>query len=276
MKTITKILLVTLGLGALGIGVNEFAKHSERKRAAIAVAEKDLRSKLEEESPFSQTPVEVKRPKRGIRPWYQEIAFVPLKDHDIVYEKKGNLFLAKDGIEKDSTKIARDIRLKKKHLFAYDMTGSGNPDVYFINKESQLRKLSNKGSGEFEDAGVVHDLSPYFSKIPKHSEIGDVDCDGIVDLIFQDTIELGPGKGKAIFVLYGNKPEDKIALFYLGKGVKGLIARDVDGDGDTDIIFKRKEERRKLYGLENETKQNAAVFAGELERRVGRTREFFF
>jgi hypothetical protein len=246
------------------------ARYKENESAIIKT--------IEETSPFIQTPVKSLLPeKERKREWYQDFTFVPVNSNDIVYEKMGNLYLAKNKDKKQSQQIAKDIHLNQKYLFAFGTKNQENQDIYWIDSKGfyekyDLRKLKNN-NGKFEDEGILLSLKDYFKSLPRYLELGDINSDGQPDIIYGDNIKIGRYDRNAIkaFIGDGKTLKDIGTVYYLGSGgLGGLIARDVDGDGDSDLIFKLQGNDKELFGLENKTKEsiNPAIFQDGFRDKV--------
>ncbi len=228
---------------------------------------------IEKTSPFSQTPVkaELKKEERK-KDWYHDYTFAPTNSDDIVYVRGGDLFLAEDKSAELSKKIASNIGINQKYLFTFDSKGKGESDIYWIDNKYNLIKLKND-NGKFSDKEYLLSLKDHFKNLPEHIELGDINSDGELDIIYGGKINIIGREKNAIKALIGENGNLKEAkpVYYLGNNtLQGLIARDVDGDGDSDLIFKLKGNDKELFGLENNTKKgsNPAIFENGFREKV--------
>jgi hypothetical protein len=261
--------LITAAALNCGLGCESSAEETFKQK------EESVRKTIAETSPFIQTPITAPLPdKRKESKWYDNFVYIPINSNDIAYVKESDLYISKNKDEKQSQKIADNIRLYERHIFAFGKD-KDNLDVYWIDNDDKhnLKKLENN-KGTFGNQEKLCPLKDYFRVIPEHIELGDVNADGQVDIIYGGTVDVTWwAKTNSINILIGNgnKFEDKGAVYYLGNdNLEGLIARDVDGDGDSDVIYKLTRNDKELYGLENKTKKgdNPAVFQDGFRDKV--------
>ena len=157
--------------------------------------------------------------------------------------------------------------LNENYLFAAG--NKDNPDIYWVDDEMNLRKLKNK-NGEFAVSTDIVHLKNYFKRIPKHFGLGDLNLDGHQEFIYSSQINFGYKKKNAIKAMTsnGNSMHEWGPVYYLGnEELKGLIVKDMDEDGDIDLMFKL-EGKDTVFGLENkvETQKDAALFMENMKK----------
>ncbi len=274
MKLYQKLAAGVLSLAMMyqtGCGLSERAKEDEAK---FRREESAIVKMIENESPFSQTPVEAPYKKEESKKWYENEEHYPFiinQKGDVIYTKAegpfspNSLYLASKGEEKNSREIAKDVSILKNYLYSTNFRDKENPDIYWFTdspflKNVKLMYLKNE-EGTFVQKGPLLSAGDYFSRggDADYLDLGDINGDGRLDLVYNDFIKVGNRKMNVISALIGKEDGgfDKKILYYLGeKKLEGLIARDVDNDGDSDLIFKLEGDDNHLFGLENQTKKN--------------------
>ena len=228
---------------------------------------------IKKTSPFSQTPISAPlKDSRKERQWYQDSAFVPINSNDIAYVKNNNLYVAKEGNRKQSEMVAKKINIKEKYIFSLDVNNKGASDLYWIDRSYNLKKLRND-NGNFVNEGTIFSLKDKFRYLPKNLELGNINSDGFVDIVYEDEIKILNKRRNVIKVMEGSEYglKNEKSIYYLDtKILDGLIARDVDNDGDSDLIFKLSQDDKNLFGLENNTKKgkNPTIFRDGFRDKV--------
>jgi len=290
MKLYQKIALGLMSASILynsSCGISERAKENE---AGFRREESAIVRMIENESPFSQTAVEAPLIKEGKKEWYgneEHYPFIKTPTGDVIYSKDDawvgkNLYLSKGGNEKDIQKIAEGVSIKSNHIYSANFRDRENPDIYWVNdtllfKNRKLSCLRNEGGKFVEQTPIA--LKDYFGKTPEYLELGDINGDGRLDLLYESTIKIGNRTEKVIKALIGKDGGfDEKIIYYLGESkISGLIARDVDNDGDSDLIFRLKGNDNHLFGLENRTKKNSSplVFSDGFKRKIDSSDDTF-
>lgn len=121
-------------------------------------------------------------------------------------------------------------------LFDYD--NDGDLDL-FQGNDHQLNFLFRNDKGTFKEVGVASGVAANSKGIPTgsmHGSVGDVDGDGLIDLLVTDLRygalyrNLGNGLFEDITEVSG------VSGPFAGKGEWGAVLFDYDNDGDLDII----------------------------------------
>ncbi len=120
-----------------------------------------------------------------------------------------------------------------------DFNKDGLPDLYvlFAQGDEQIVRFENKGNGRF-DAKQLLRFPPVYGS--SYFELADINKDGFDDIIHtcgdnaDFSIELKPYHGVYIFENDGHDNFKQKFFFHIN-GCFKAIARDFDGDGDTDI-----------------------------------------
>ncbi|KRE12020.1 hypothetical protein ASE63_20080 [Bosea sp. Root381] len=131
------------------------------------------------------------------------------------------------------------------HVRAADFDGDGNMDIVFVSESDEVHQLFlGDGEGGFTDAS---------DRLPATSQgnalaVGDVNGDGLTDIIIGSTGEDGHGPGMKLYparnLLFLNDPKrpghfidaSKTHLPQTDDQTEGLALADVDGDRDLDLI----------------------------------------
>jgi hypothetical protein len=281
MDFLKKALIGLASVGILYYGVQELKQVSANYKEAdrkFKIVENSYIEELKKNSSFNQTPITIEIPKinrndRQKREWCDRFVSVSINPSDILYSKGRRLFLSKDK-DKNSVEIVSDnVPLYKNYLFAINLEGKENSDIYFIDRTRKLKKLEYQ-NGKYVDAGISIELQKYFIGIPRNLELGDVNADKKVDIIYEGNTIIGNRRGNSINVLLANKDygfTDIDAVYYLGnERLRNLSAKDFDGDGDCDISFMVQGNDKEFFGLENKTKQsiNPLNFENNFRKRV--------
>jgi len=117
-----------------------------------------------------------------------------------------------------------------------DVDGDGDPDIVLGNT-GQDRLYLNDGGGTFTDATAAR--MPADSEQTGGLALGDVDGDGSTDIVLasrglrQNRLYLNDGAGTFADVTADRMPADQ-------DDTTSVALRDVDGDGDRDIVFGNK------------------------------------
>lgn len=123
-----------------------------------------------------------------------------------------------------------------------DVDGDGWPDLYVANDADPNFLFRNRGDGTFEDVSLLSGTA--YSELGKPEgsmgvEFGDIDEDGDLDLLVSnfefETNALYQNVGSAIFIdsrfPSGIAEPTKLDLTF------GVIAGDLDHDGDLDVVY---------------------------------------
>ncbi len=275
---IAKVAFVSATIAILGGYVYLF-KESAAEEALFRQQEPVVVKTIGTDSPFAQTPLRLPLSRETGNEWYHDFVFVQMGSDNIAYFKGGDLYLAKNKDEKQSAKIAAGIGLLQEYLFAFDAERKGNPDIYWIDRNYNLRTLKNS-NGKFEDQGVVFNFKNYFKVFPEHIGLGDINLDGKLDMVYGGKIDVGKWQRNVIKALTGTARgfDDFGAVYYLGDShLKGIVVKDVDGDGDSDLLFMLSENDQEVSGLENimRTGSNPFVFQTAFKENVSDISPFF-
>jgi hypothetical protein len=132
------------------------------------------------------------------------------------------------------------------HVRAADFDGDGNMDVVFITESDEVHQLFlGNGDGRFTDAS---------DRLPAGSQgngltIGDVNGDGLPDIVVGSTGEIGHGPDMKLrpartllFLNDKNRPGYFIdaSETNMPQGdyqTEGVVLADIDGDGDLDMVL---------------------------------------
>ncbi|MCF6180897.1 CRTAC1 family protein [Lutibacter sp.] len=123
-------------------------------------------------------------------------------------------------------------------LTVYDYDNDGDLDIFQAN-DHQLNFLFKNENGTFKNVGVASGVAANSQGDPTgsmHATIGDVDGDGLIDILVADLRygalykNLGNGLFKDI------TQESGVAQAISGKGSWGTAFVDFDNDGDLDIV----------------------------------------
>jgi hypothetical protein len=155
-----------------------------------------------------------------------------------------------------------------------DFNGDGKPDILALITQGneQLSLFTNVGNFNFRITSLLRFPPVYGSS---YFELADVNNDGKDDIIYSngDNADysgiLKPYHGLRIYLYKGVNAYEE-SLFYPMDGAAQTIAKDFDGDGDTDIAaiaffpdFKRHPERGFIY-LENKGQMKFKSYATPL------------
>ena len=274
MKLYKKIVLGLIGTAVLGGTIYGGRIAYKNVRRMLETAEEEAQRNettfiqaVSNFSPFNKPPIEEMQEQGIQKEWYNSFAFAEINKNDIVYEENGSLYLAKNKDKEQAVAIANDIVLNENYLFA--VGNKDNPDIYWVDDEWNLRKLKNK-NGEFAVSTDIVHLKNYFKRIPKHFGLGDLNLDGHQEFIYNSQINFGYKKKNAIKAMTsnGNSMHEWGPVYYLGnEELKGLIVKDMDEDGDIDLMFKL-EGKDTVFGLENKVKKqkNADLFMENMKK----------
>ena len=274
MKLYKKIVLGLIGTAVLGGTIYGGRIAYKNVRRMLETAEEEAQRNettfiqaVSNFSPFNKPPIEEMQEQGIQKEWYNSFAFAEINKNDIVYEENGSLYLAKNKDKEQAVAIANDIVLNENYLFAAG--NKDNPDIYWVDDEMNLRKLKNK-NGEFAVSTDIVHLKNYFKRIPKHFGLGDLNLDGHQEFIYGSQINFGYKKKNAIKAMTsnGNSMHEWGPVYYLGnEELKGLIVKDMDEDGDIDLMFKL-EGKDTVFGLENKVKKqkNADLFMENMKK----------
>ncbi|MBN1862560.1 MAG: VCBS repeat-containing protein [Dehalococcoidales bacterium] len=124
-----------------------------------------------------------------------------------------------------------------------DVDGDGDLDAIFATRLSYNRLYLNDGSGVFQDASLIQ--FPGDGGNTRGLVMGDVDGDSDLDVVFankdwQNRLYLNDGSGVFSDFTLTNLPEDY-------DNTRRLALGDLDGDGDSDIVFANRRIRNRLY-----------------------------
>jgi hypothetical protein len=123
-------------------------------------------------------------------------------------------------------------------LTVFDYDDDGDLDIFQAN-DHQLNFLFRNDSGVFKEVGVASGVAANSKGKPTgsmHATIGDVDGDGLIDILVTD-LDYG-----ALYKYIGNglfvdiTEESGVAAALSGKGSWGAALFDFDNDGDLDIV----------------------------------------
>ena len=123
-------------------------------------------------------------------------------------------------------------------LTVFDYDDDGDLDL-FQGNDHQLNFLFRNDNGTFKEAGIASGIAANSQSIPTgsmHGSIGDIDGDGLIDLLVTDlrygALYRNIGNG-----LYQDITEKSgISIPFAGKGQWGAALFDYDNDGDLDIV----------------------------------------
>jgi hypothetical protein len=124
-------------------------------------------------------------------------------------------------------------------LTVFDYDGDGDLDVFQANDHQLNFLFRNNGGGRFTEVGEASGVAANDRGIgtgSMHGSVGDVDGDGLIDLLVTD-LEFG-----ALYRNLGNGVYEDIthrsgvARAFNGKGEWGAALFDFDNDGDLDIF----------------------------------------
>jgi hypothetical protein len=139
----------------------------------------------------------------------------------------------RDGTFRD---VAADVGLKTSGQFTCVATGDVNKDdltdFFFGKADGPGLFAVSDGKGQF-----VTTVAPSGTERSARAQFQDYDNDGLLDLV------IVPGQTARVFRNLGTKWEDVTERAIASDFLKGQLARafasaDVDGDGDTDLIFR--------------------------------------
>ncbi len=274
MKLYKRILLGLLGTAVLGgavyggrIAYRDVRRMLETAEETAQRNEATFIRAVSKFSPFNQPPIETLQKRDAQKEWHDDLAFAEINGNDIVYEEDGSLYLAKNKNKEQSQKIAAGIELNNNYLFAAGR--KPNRDIYWVDGEWNLRKLRNN-DGEFAVSTDIVHLKNYLKKIPEHFGLGDLNLDGHQEFIYGGQVNFGYKKKNVIKAMTsnGNSMHEWGPLYFLGdEKLDGLIAKDIDEDGDIDLMFKL-EGRDTIFGLENKVKKqkNSELFMENMQK----------
>jgi hypothetical protein len=123
-------------------------------------------------------------------------------------------------------------------LTVFDYDKDGDPDIFQAN-DHQLNFLFRNDNGKFTEVGVASGVAANSKGNPTgsmHGTIGDIDGDGLIDILVTD-LEYGAlykNVGNGIFV--DVTESSGVGGAIIGKGSWGAELFDFDNDGDLDIV----------------------------------------
>ncbi len=123
-------------------------------------------------------------------------------------------------------------------ITVFDYDNDGNLDIFQAN-DHQLNFLFRNDNGVYKEVGVASGVAANSKGKPTgsmHGTIGDVDGDGLIDILVTD-LDYGAlykNVGNGLFV--DITEESGIAGAMAGKGCWGAALFDYDNDGDLDIV----------------------------------------
>ena len=170
-------------------------------------------------------------------------AMPDMMPHPSEYQGQASMFYQQqqDGTFKE---ITRQLGLyfpdsKCMGLTIFDYDEDGDLDIFQGNDHQENFMFQNEGHGKFEDKAVAAGLAVNSQGIPTgsmHGTPGDVDGDGLIDLLVTD-LRYG-----ALYKNYGHgvfgdiTEKSGVAPIFSGKGEWGAALFDFDNDGDLDIF----------------------------------------
>ncbi|MEM7199674.1 MAG: VCBS repeat-containing protein [Planctomycetota bacterium] len=148
-----------------------------------------------------------------------------------------------------------------------DVDGDGDADMAVANHQFQANQLYlNDGSGAFVDASGTH--MPAVGSSSSCVAMGDVDGDGDLDLFFGNA---GPAQQNALYVNDGAGGFVDVTGTHLpidNDDTNAAALRDVDGDGDLDLLLANRGDAQRNRIYEND---GAGVFADVSAARLPMT-----
>jgi hypothetical protein len=123
-------------------------------------------------------------------------------------------------------------------LTVFDYDDDGDLDIFQAN-DHQLNFLFKNTNGEYKEVGVASGVAANSRGIQTgsmHGSLGDVDGDGLIDILVSD-LKYGAlyrNVGKGVFI--DITEESGVAEEMAGKGSWGTAFLDYDNDGDLDIV----------------------------------------
>ena len=130
-------------------------------------------------------------------------------------------------------------------LLAQDMDGDGHIDVVcpsaVVNGNLGLVILWNRGNSTFDPVLVPLPVGPpYYGGVPRGLALGDVNGDGLVDILVSQNGRFIDPYPPMVFLQTATRAFQYSASAFnlsLSIGSLGVRLLDVDGDGDLDALF---------------------------------------
>ena len=124
---------------------------------------------------------------------------------------------------------------RPQHTACADMDGDGYPDLVIAHTGNVLApKVSvmfNRGNGSFGDP-VLYDAPGQTMEVV----LEDLDGDGDRDAAFAQSDDGSAGSRVLVYENTGDGTLLPYVSYTVGTGPTGLVATDVDGDGDLDLV----------------------------------------
>ena len=123
-------------------------------------------------------------------------------------------------------------------LTVFDYDDDGDLDIFQAN-DHQLNFMFRNDNGVYKEVGVETGVAANSQGIgtgSMHGSIGDIDGDGLIDILVTDLAygALYRNKGNGLFV--DVTESSGVAGAMAGKGSWGAVLFDYDNDGDQDIV----------------------------------------
>ena len=121
----------------------------------------------------------------------------------------------------------------------FDVDGDGDQDLFQANDHQENFLFRNQGDGTFVDVGRESGVTVNNQGLPTgsmHGTIGDVDGDGLIDLLVSDLTHgaLYRQRGQGVFLDVTG--ETGVGAAFEGMGAWAAALFDFDNDGDLDIF----------------------------------------